>query len=88
VRRAARIDRNQVDVVIALRKIGATVQHLHTVGGGCPDLLVGFRGRNMLLEVKSDGGLNDLETEWHRDWRGKVATIYTPEEAIHEVGKL
>jgi hypothetical protein len=52
VRRAAKVDANQREVVAALRGAGATVQLLHAVGEGCPDLLVGYRGGNYLLEVK------------------------------------
>lgn len=36
-RRKARVDANQSEVVAAFRAAGATVQHLHMVGGGCPD---------------------------------------------------
>ena len=50
--RAAKVDANQPEIVAALRAVGATVQPLHTVGRGCPDLLVGWRGRNHLIEVK------------------------------------
>lgn len=44
MRRRAHTDRNQPAIVAALRGIGATVQPLHAVGQGCPDLLVGYRG--------------------------------------------
>jgi hypothetical protein len=46
---AAKVDANQAAVVAALRKIGASVQPLHGVGAGVPDLLVGFQGRNWLI---------------------------------------
>ena len=52
MRRAARIDRNQPEIVEALRKLGASVQPLHTVHDSVPDLLIGYQGRNFLLEVK------------------------------------
>ncbi len=52
MRRAANVDRNQPEIVAALRAAGATVEYLHAVGGGCPDLLVGYRGANYVLEVK------------------------------------
>jgi DNA-binding NarL/FixJ family response regulator len=39
--RAAKVDANQTEITAALRQMGATVQHIHTVGKGCPDLLVG-----------------------------------------------
>ena len=55
-RTAAKVDANQADIVAALRRIGATVQCLHQVGHGCPDLLVGWHGENILLEVKMPGG--------------------------------
>lgn len=32
--RAARVDQNQAEIVAALRKAGASVQHLHTIGKG------------------------------------------------------
>lgn len=63
MRRAAKVDRNQTAIVKALRAVGCSVQPLHAVGKGCPDLLVGvpersavgsfFRPRRMVcLEVK------------------------------------
>ena len=70
MRRAARIDRNQPDIIKALRYAGATVQPTHTLGKGCPDLLVGFRGENFLLEIKdgrkspSHRKLTNDETTW------------------------
>lgn len=84
---AARTDSNQAAVVSALRQIGASVQSLHRVGYGVPDLLVGYRGLTMLLEVK-DGDrspsarmLTADEREWHAGWSGHVAIVGSPEEA-------
>ena len=92
MRRAARIDRNQPDIIKALRYAGATVQPTHTLGKGCPDLLVGFRGENFLLEIK-DGGkspsrrkLTNDETTWIENWRGKVRVISTIDEALDAIG--
>lgn len=88
---AKRVDANQKGIVLALRQIGATVQPLHTVGRGCPDLLVGFRGRNWLIEVKdgerppSKRRLTDDESVWHETWRGQVATVGSIEDAINQV---
>ena len=52
MRRAAKVDGNQAEIVSALRQVGAEVQSLASVGQGVPDLLVGFRSRNFLLECK------------------------------------
>lgn len=91
MRRAARVDDNQADIVAALRKIGASVQPLHAVGSGCPDLLVGWRGMTSLLEVK-DGSkppsarkLTPDQVKWHANWRGQVAVVETIEQAIEAI---
>ena len=69
MRRAARIDANQSEIVDALRSAGAQVQSLAAVGRGVPDLLVGFRGRLFLFEVKQPGAaLTPDEARWHGQW--------------------
>ena len=87
MRRRSRADRNQAEIVEALRKVGCTVQHLHTVGDGCPDLLVGYRYRNYLLEIKSGKrGIKDEQAIWHATWRGQVAVVRTIEKAYEVCG--
>lgn len=95
MRRAARIDSNHQAIVGTLRKVGATVQSLATVGNGTPDLLVGFRGRTFLFEVKdgarppSQRKLTDMEASWHQRWRGSdLYTVYSPGEALKIIGAL
>lgn len=76
-------DQNQAIIVEALRKAGRSVQLLHTVGKGCPDLLVGNHGRNYLLEIKiKKGTLTPHQKEWMSTWRGSYAIVRTVEEAI------
>jgi len=90
--RAAKIDVTQRAIVDALRKAGATVQHLHTVGDGCPDLAVGFRGVNYMIEVKPNVGspsrrnLRPNQQEWHDGWKGQSAVASTPEAALIIIG--
>lgn len=91
MRRAAKVDANQAEIVGALRAIGASVQPLHAVGQGCPDLLVGYKGRNVLLECKLPDAppsklLNARQVEWHAAWRGQVATVATVEDAFQAIG--
>jgi hypothetical protein len=83
VRRAGRVDLTQSAIVKALRDIGASVQVLSAVGGGCPDLAAGYRGRSFLLECKTgkEGKLNAMQRDWHAKWAGHVAIVRTPEEA-------
>ena len=89
MRRAAKIDANQQQVVEAMRSMGATVHSLAALGGGCPDLLVGYNGRTVLMEVK-DGNKPPSQTrltadqlKWHKSWTGStLAIVYGPEAAI------
>lgn len=88
----AKVDANQPEIVRVLRGVGANVQHLHMVGRGCPDILVGFRGRNFLLEIKdgslppSRRGLTKDELDWHDAWQGQVAVVNDADEALRAIG--
>lgn len=89
MRRAARVDANQAEIVEALRQAGASVQLLHMVGQGCPDLAVGFRGANFMLEIKQDRGkLTAEEYVWLSEWRGQAKVVRSPEEALRAIGAL
>lgn len=84
-----RTDENQQSIVKALRGIGCAVVSLHTVGKGVPDLLVGFRNINILIEVKTaTGKLTNEQVKFHADWRGQIAVVRTPIEAIELVSTL
>lgn len=91
--RAAKIDRNQPEIVAALKRCGATVQSLASVGDGVPDLLVGYQGKTVLLEVKdgtkppSQRQLTDDQIEWHVNWRGGACMVVNGvEEALASIG--
>ncbi|MGI3168423.1 hypothetical protein ACRARG_04675 [Pseudooceanicola sp. C21-150M6] len=95
MRRAAKVDANQRELVEQLRGIGMSVQPLHSVGGGCPDLLCGWQGQNFLLEVKPEGvGVSkqrqnlrgDHQPKWHDEWRGQVAVVHNVTEALEACG--
>ena len=99
MRRAARIDANQPEIVDGLRKAGATVQTLATVGDGCPDLLIGYRGKNYAAEVKDPNRegkkyrehetarvLTEDQHKWHFFWQGQVSVIWTIDEALELIG--
>jgi hypothetical protein len=80
MRRANRIDDNQNDIVTALRKAGATVRVI-SQGEGIPDLLVGFKGETILLEVK-DGNkppsartLTPAEKKFFDEWEGGLCMV-------------
>lgn len=89
MRRAARTDANQDAIVAALRAYGCSVQSLAALGKGCPDLLVGFRGQNWLMECKRQRedrkkrpDLTDDQVDWMRDWRGVVHVVLSADDAL------
>lgn len=89
-----RIDANQNEIVRALRDIGASVQPLNAVKQGCPDLLVGYRGQNLILEVKdgrkppSARRLTPDEQAWFNEWRGCVYIVHSAMDAVTLVNKI
>lgn len=86
MRRAARIDSNQNEIVRHLRDHGASVQILSAVGNGCPDILVGYTNaagtqRTVALEIKdgrkppSRQRLTSEEQAWFDSWKGDAAVV-------------
>jgi len=80
-------DLNQPAIVDALQRIGCDVLVLHTP---C-DLLVGYRGLTLCLEVKNEAKrrskrkLTPDQVLFHGSWRGHKAIVHTPQEAIDAV---
>lgn len=92
MRWAARADDNQQAIINGLLAVGATVKTLHRVGMGCPDLLVGYRGANYLIEVK-DGAkppsarkLTPAQVDFFDTWRGQCAVATSLDEALEIIG--
>jgi Holliday junction resolvase len=88
MRYANRIDANQNQIVDAMRKVGAVVRII-SQGDGIPDLLVGYKGYTILMEVK-DGDkvpsarkLTEAEQKFFDDWRGgMLAVVNSVDEAL------
>jgi hypothetical protein len=90
--RRKRRDGNHAEIVDALRAIGCSVVDIADVGGGIGDVLVGYHGRNYLLEIKdgsrppSERQLTEAEADMARTWRGHWTIVETVDEAIGAVG--
>jgi hypothetical protein len=87
--RKNKTDKNQKAICAGLQKVGATVAYLQGVKGGCPDLIVGYKGKNYLFEIKNpetNGQLNDLQKEFFANWKGQVVVIKTLKEAYGFLG--
>lgn len=86
-RRAAKRDRNEADIIQALVAVGATVAQVSE--GGLPDLLVGFRGHNYLIEVKAERGkLTPEQFDFFERWRGHCDVARTVEDALRIIGAI
>lgn len=89
--RAQKRDMNEPSIVMALLDAGCSVDTLPG-GNGRPDLLVGFRGVNYLIEVKDPSAppnkrkLNSLQKKWHAEWKAKAHLVETVEQALMIVG--
>jgi hypothetical protein len=87
-RQASRVDGNQASIVRQLRAVGASVLHTHTLKN-CFDLLVGYRGRTFLLELKdpaqppSARQLTPGEAKFRDEWKGTpYHVVLTIDEAL------
>lgn len=96
---ARRRDANERPVVAALVAAGCAVQRLDAPG--VPDLLVSFRDRLYLLEVKNPeakgggkyntGGrwLTEQQVEWRERWKGvQPIDVVSAEEALRAIGAI
>jgi hypothetical protein len=93
MRRAARVDENQAAIVAALRQAGASVWII-----GLPvDLVCGYRGITLLMEIKTLTGkrnpkparYTDLQKSFMLDWRGgPVSTVTDVQGALTAIGAM
>jgi hypothetical protein len=84
------VDGNQSEIVDDLRLIpGCTVAVLSAVGNGVPDLLIGYRGFNFLVELKDptkpkgDQELTPAQVKFHAEWKGQVLKAFSYLEILN-----
>lgn len=84
MRRAAKVDANQPEIVEALRMIpGVTVYNTKLP----LDLAIGFRGRTYLCEVKTDEGqLTRAQKQFLRTWTGHAAVVRSLSDVLTVLG--
>ena len=93
---AKRIDANHNDIVSGIRAVGGEVQSLASIGKGCVDVLVAFRGVWYTAEIKdgtkppSKRALTLNETIWHERFsRHAPVHIWTSlDDALKTIGAL
>jgi hypothetical protein len=87
---AARVDKNQLATIKEFERAmpDASVFDASACGEGFPDLVVGWRGRNYLFEVKnpdarpSDRRLTEPQEAFHGSWQGQVHVVHSAAEML------
>jgi Holliday junction resolvase len=85
----ARIDTNHKEIVKALREAGATVVSLAAMKHGCPDLLVGYAGETLLMEIKRDSKsrFTPDQLDFMSKWKGgAISRVDSVDAAIRALG--
>ena len=74
-----RTDANHKEIVDAIRKIPfLSVFSTHAIGKGFPDIVIGYKGINYLVEIKdgaktkSQKKLTEDEIKFHQSWFGQI----------------
>ena len=87
-RRKHATDKNQPEIVEALRQLGAEV---HVIDEPV-DLLVGWRGHWVLIEIKNKGGLNKLTDKQEKffsvDHKGPSAICHELQDVVNVLNKV
>lgn len=95
VRRAAKVDANQAEIVAALKSSGCGVVSLASLGDGVLDLLVHepfYPWRTVLMEVKdgekppSARRLTPAQQKFWAEWKGPKYLVNNIDEALAAVG--
>ena len=95
VKYGAKKDANHYEVVDAMQKAGAYVIDMSHVGRGFPDLIVGFRSKTILMEIKNPKtsygkrGLNKNQIKWKEQWTGDTyCVVDSIEAALRMIGVI
>ena len=90
-----RVDENQKAIVADLRKgmPTASVAVTSDAGDGFPDLVVGWRGRTFLYEVKnpdkppSKRSLTTAQELFHAAWKGHIKVVHSAVEIAADIAE-
>lgn len=88
MRKRARIDMNQPEIVSTFRYLGFSVAITSMMGNGFPDIVIAKFGRTWLVEIK-DGNkppsareLTEDEKDFHAEWKGEIFIVESMDQAV------
>jgi len=87
-----RVDTNHGEIVRQLRVVpGVSVFDLSQMGHGCSDIVVGWREKNWLFEIKRPKArkkLSPAQRRFRDSWTGQYGVIEKAAEALLVMGLL
>ena len=89
-----RVDANHSEIKAVYEGAGCTVQDLHKVGQGCPDIAVGCMGITEFVEIKdgskipSQRQLTKDQVKWFEKWRGAACVIENTDQALAHISHM
>jgi hypothetical protein len=85
--RAKKVDTNQPELTEKLRKLGFSVFITSDLGKGYPDINVGWKGLNFLIEIKPDdkARLTKREQNFFDTWQGQVDKCVNVDDVIEAI---
>lgn len=94
MRMRARKDANHKEIAQVFTVLGFTVLDTSMIGDGAPDMIVGYKNTNFLIEIK-DGSkppsarrLTPDEQDFHAKWKGPIAIISSVDEALDLINRV
>jgi hypothetical protein len=88
---AKRVDENHNLIKHTFIALGASVLDLSRVGQGCPDMLIGYKGKCAMVEIKSSNKAQFTEPQlkFIKNWRGSsISRIDSVDGAIRLIKLL
>jgi len=71
---AKKVDLNHTEIVKTFRELGATVFDASGIGRGFPDIVVGYNGHTVLVEIKSGANkkFTEAQLKFMSEWKGSA----------------
>lgn len=94
MRRAAKVDENQKEIIDLLRRLGFSVKDTSRVGEGFPDIVFARAGVNYLAEIKdgkkipSKRRLTQDQERFHNDWNGRIYLFESEADVLVAIDEI
>ena len=88
--RAKKIDKNQPQLIKELKAAmpEASVENLSSQGNGMTDILVGWKGLSIPMEIKGDKGrLTQAQKDFFARYQGHAVVVRNSTEAAAEIAR-